>query len=229
MKKNFNAKHASKIFSSCADELTDITKTANLISTIGGGLKNAVTGGWKSQGRFGQAMTGLQTATQLPEAVSDQDPTGQNRGKAERVAGLGGMIVGGLAGQHVGERMGLNVAKQIDPKDIYKAQAMRDITEAASARTVGPMSKPILRDVAQGVNKATLARMGTGARWANRGLRAIPFALGTGASLLGSMAGEKLLRKPFQWFGKQAPNPGVVGQYNNPETDQSVVTQSNNN
>lgn len=103
----------------------EITKTAGLIGTLkhwtregwhnpmGGGVPQANAApagsfsarhpGWMgSSKRWGKIPVGMKsmtvgmTALQLPGALKTEDPSGQGKSRAERVADLGGQTVGGL-------------------------------------------------------------------------------------------------------------------------------------
>lgn len=211
---------SSTLILACANELTDITKTANILGALGKGAVNSVKDGWKRQGGFGQAFTAGSAALQAPGVIAENDPKGEGRSRIERGATLGAGIAGGLAGDSVGTRIGEHVMKQLDPTDSFGARATRAIPN---------IKNNTARSIATGIQDKLWQQRGMGYRMANRGLRAIPSVLGTGGSILGMLAAERLVKKPFQWFGKQQAQPGVVGQFNNPETEQATVTLSGNN
>ncbi len=61
--------------------------------------------GWHSQGsNFWKGVAALGTSAQLPGALREDDASGQNRSRTERVMGLAGDTLGGLAGMGVGAR-----------------------------------------------------------------------------------------------------------------------------
>ena len=115
----------------------EITKTAGLIGTLkhwtregwhnpmGGGVPQANAApagsfsarhpGWMgSSKRWGKIPVGMKsmtvgmTALQLPGALKTEDPSGQGKSRAERVADLGGQTVGGLTAAGAAAVAGVN-------------------------------------------------------------------------------------------------------------------------
>lgn len=111
--------------SALVDEVT-IIKNANLqmLSRVGSRLARGagdalhrgwhgfdrVTGSGSRTGWFGlKGITAGLTATQLPDALKAEDPSGQGRSRGERLARLAGNTAGGLAGAGA-------ITKQFGPK-----------------------------------------------------------------------------------------------------------------
>lgn len=90
----------SQMFSSFGEELTKIAFFRHLAQGFGGALR-AGWGGTASQSRGMRALNTMGNiagpALALPGAVSREDPSGQGRTRTERVLGLAGSTVGGMA------------------------------------------------------------------------------------------------------------------------------------
>lgn len=71
------------------ERMGPIGKAWDNITSLGGATKHLPVGA--------KSMMALSTATQLPGALRAEDPTGQGRSRTERLSGLAGQTVGGLA------------------------------------------------------------------------------------------------------------------------------------
>ncbi len=183
--------------------LDEFQKIANILGTGAKYLSNSVGRGFNEGGLLGQALTVAGTGLGIKSEIdSNQDPTGQGRGRAERLTGLAGETAGGLAGQTIGSDIGKNVIRQLDPRDKMLTRA-----EPKVLGGIAKIKEPLERGAAMGSYKSVMRSKPLGFKAKAFGLRAIPTALGIAGSLYGMHAGNKLFSAPFKPFRTPQPTP----------------------
>ncbi len=194
---------------SLAAFLDEFQKIANLLGTGAKYMGNAVGRGFNEGGLLGQALTVAGTGLGIKsELDSNNDPTGQGRGRAERLTGLAGETVGGLAGQTIGNDIGRSISRQLDPRDKLLTRAEPKVM-AGISKIPNPInsSYPNQRAAAMGSYKSVMKAKPLGFKAKAFGLKAIPASLGIAGALYGMHAGNKLLSSPFKPFRTPQPTP----------------------
>lgn len=105
------------------EKIAGLEGLGNALRSVPGHLGTALKAGWNESGGWmgagkltsklpvgGKSLAVLGTAAQLPGALSKEDPSGQSRTRAERLTGLTGNILGGLAATGAIARTGLGQA-----------------------------------------------------------------------------------------------------------------------
>jgi len=213
----------NKLFSGFKDELSLILeKKANVPPTggindaaksVGNYMKGTITRQWNMGGNTtgGMLNKGLTVGAPLmlngPQAFSKEDPQGLDRSRAERISGLGGNVVGGMAGMSIGTDMGNAMMKGLDPSDKYLARSMGKAQNVAAANPIKPQkfsdifkSHPEVAAVSDKIKG-----LGWKGRLASFGLRSLPTIGGMYMAGKASHIGENIASAPFKLFRKNQP------------------------